>query len=151
MPGVVAVVLIALIAGGYFLFQSNQSSQTASTPTTMESPATNSSSQSSDPNQASAFKDGTYTATGNYTSPGGEEELGVTLTIKDGVVTESVVEPRATRPNSVRFQGIFSENYKPLVIGKNIDQLSLGKVSGSSLAPKGFNEAVEEIKAQARS
>jgi uncharacterized protein with FMN-binding domain len=100
--------------------------------------------------QASTYQDGTYTVEGDYVSPGGAEQLGVSVTLKNGVITESVVTPKAERPMSVHFQGIFVENYKPLVIGKSIDEVKLDKVSGSSLAPKGFNDAIEKIKAEAK-
>jgi hypothetical protein len=98
----------------------------------------------------SEYKDGKYSAVGNYTSPGGAEELGVTLTITKGIVTDSEVEVKATRPMSKMKQTDFSEHYKPQVIGKNIDEISLTKVSGSSLSPKGFNDAVEKIKTEAK-
>lgn len=99
---------------------------------------------------AGSYKDGSYTMVGQYVSPGGDEEIGVTVTLKDNVITEAEVKPMATRPNSVTFQGIFAENYKPFVIGKNINDVKLDKVSGSSLSPKGFNDAIEKIKAEAR-
>lgn len=102
-------------------------------------------------NTGADYKNGTYTATGNYISPGGAEELGVAITIVDNVITAADVESRAKRPNSVRYQGIFVSNYKPLVVGKRIDEVELTTVSGSSLSPKGFNEALSEIKKQARS
>ena len=97
------------------------------------------------------YRDGTYEAVGNYVSPGGSEELGVKVTLKNDVITDSSVTPHATRPNSVTFQGIFTENYKSFVIGKNIDEVHLTKVSGSSLAPGGFNDALDKIKSQAKS
>lgn len=90
----------------------------------------------------------TYSATGNYTSPAGPEELGVTLTIDKGIVTDATVEPKATNEFSKKWQGVFQSNFKPLVVGKDIATLKLNAVSGSSLAPKGFNDAVEKIKAQ---
>ncbi len=99
----------------------------------------------------SNYESGTYEATGNYISPGGAEEIDVTLTIEDGVVVDSHVEPRATRDISVVMQNDFADNYKEFVIGKSIDEVSLTKVSGSSLTPNGFNDAVEKIKGQARS
>ncbi len=99
---------------------------------------------------ASPYKDGTYTATGHYSSPGGAETIGVSLTLKDGVITDATVTPEATRPMSMRMQGMFTENYKPLVVGKSLDEVSLTKVSGSSLTPKGFNDAVAQIKTEAQ-
>ncbi len=97
------------------------------------------------------YQDGTYQATGKYISPGGEREIAVSVTLKDGVVTDSTFEGFATDPASKRFQGEFAEGFKPLVVGKNIDELNLQKVSGSSLTPKGFMDALESIKTQAQS
>lgn len=96
------------------------------------------------------YKDGTYTADGNYTSPAGQEEVGVTLTLANGVVTDASFEGKATNPGSKMMQGKFSEGYKAMVVGKSIDEISLGVVNGSSLAPKGFMDAVAKIKAEAK-
>lgn len=97
----------------------------------------------------SAYKDGTYTAVGTYRSPAGAEEMGVTLTLKDNTITDVVIEPKATVPISKNIQTMFSENVKSIVVGKKISDVKLDKVSGASLTPKGFNDAVEKIKAQA--
>lgn len=112
----------------------------------------NTPSSETDPINTQAFKAGTYSEIGMYTSPGGEEELGVTLTLDEsGLITDSQVEVKATRPISKTRQEDFESNYKESVIGKNISELSLGKISGSSLTPKGFNNALEKIKAEAAS
>ncbi|MBI4836568.1 MAG: FMN-binding protein [Candidatus Abawacabacteria bacterium] len=102
-------------------------------------------------NTSSTYKDGTYSVQGTYISPGGPESIAVKLTVQKGVVTDAEVIPAAVLPMSQRFQGEFVSGYKQLVIGKSIDELNLGRVSGSSLTPKGFNDAVAKIKAQARS
>ncbi len=98
----------------------------------------------------SQFKDGSYTSEGNYTSPAGPEAIKVTLTLSNGVITNSTVVSEATATFSKRYQGMFVDNYKQYVIGKNIDSLKLDKVSGSSLTPKGFNDAVAKIKVSAK-
>lgn len=99
----------------------------------------------------SAYKDGTYSAVGNYVSPGGAEDVKVSLTLKDGIVTDSTFEAHSPRPMSARFQGQFAAGYKTLVVGQPIADLKLGAVSGSSLTPMGFNDAVAKIQAQAKS
>lgn len=100
---------------------------------------------------ASLYADGTYSATGTYTSPGGKESLPVTLTLEGGVIVEVSVETPATNPASQKWQTVFAQNFQALVVGKNIDDLELTNVSGSSLTPKGFNDAVAQIKAEAQS
>jgi len=99
----------------------------------------------------SPYKDGTYTAMSTYQTPETTEPLTVTLTLKDGVVTDATVVGDPQVPETRRYQGIFIANYKQYVIGKNIGTLSLSQVSGSSLTSSGFNAAVAQIKAQAQS
>lgn len=96
------------------------------------------------------YKVGTYTADGSYVSPGGLEKVTVTLSIKDDVVTDTSFQGTSDVSKSERFMGIFASNYKPLVIGQKLTDLNLTKVSGSSLTPMGFNDAVAKIKAQAK-
>lgn len=101
--------------------------------------------------QSVKYKNGTYSMTGNYVSPGGPREIGVKITLTDNGITEVEVIPTATDATSKRFQTEFVENFKPMVVGKNIDEVVLAKVSGSSLTPKGFNDAIEKIKVEAQS
>jgi hypothetical protein len=166
MNPIVPVAIIGLIviaAIGFFAFQGQSGQQQETTGPAMEqvTQAPTGAAQMDDtsemtqeePSVASdaAYKNGTYTAVGNYTSPGGAERIGVTVTIEDGVIVDSEVSTEyAERPNTVRFQGIFQENFEPLVVGKNIDEVQLDKVAASSLAPKGFNDALEQIKQEAR-
>lgn len=102
-------------------------------------------------NAESQYKAGTYSTVGAYTSPGGPEEIGVSLTIsKDGIIESADVEIMATHPTSKQVQTTFAENYTTQVVGKDIDTLTLTNVSGSSLTPKGFNDALSKIKSEAR-
>jgi uncharacterized protein with FMN-binding domain len=99
---------------------------------------------------ASEYKDGTYTATGKYVSPGGNQQITVALTVKDGVVTDSSVTEGSVDPTSKQFQAMVIANYKTLVIGKKLSEINLTKISGSSLTPKGFMDAVAQIKVKAQ-
>lgn len=65
------------------------------------------------------------------------------------MVTDATAQPQAEQPISKKMQQVFSQNFKGMVVGKNINEVTLDKVSGSSLTPKGFNDAVEQIKTQA--
>lgn len=95
------------------------------------------------------YKDGTYKAVGTYDTPEGEESVTVSLTLKDGVVSDANVTANATGGRSLRYQQMFIGGYKAVVVGKSIEALSVGKVSGSSLTPIGFNNALSQIKTQA--
>jgi len=95
------------------------------------------------------YKDGTYSATGAYMSPGGQDHVTVSLTLKDDIVTSATVTAVGDN-TSRRYQSMFISSYTPYVVGKDVSTLKLSKVSGSSLTSMGFNAAVEQIKAQAK-
>lgn len=100
--------------------------------------------------KAQAYKDGTYAATGSYKSPAGIEKIGVSFTLKDGVVTDATVTAEAGDPRSMSFQQKFIDGYKQYVVGQKLDSIHfVDAVSGSSLTPQGFNDAVAEIKSEA--
>lgn len=97
------------------------------------------------------YKNGIYTQAGMYTSPAGPEEIDVKLTIKNSIIVKTQLTPKATNLISKSKQTGFAKEYASYVVGKNINDLRLGKIAGASLTPKGFNDAVEKIKAQAKS
>ena len=96
-----------------------------------------------------AYADGTYDAEGSYTSPGGNESVGVSLTLESGVVTAVTVTPESENPTGQEYQTRFATGISGEVVGKSLDELDVTKVSGSSLTSGGFNDAVETIKADA--
>lgn len=96
------------------------------------------------------YKDGTYSADGNYVSPNGTETVGVQLTLASGTVTDVKITEHPSNPNTRKFQGEFSGGIADQVVGKNIDDLKISKVAGSSLTSGGFNQALERIKSQAQ-
>ena len=113
-------------------------------PTTSQTPP-------ADTGKRSVYKDGTYSATGSYNSPGGPDQLGVTVTISNDVIADVSVTSGAGDRTSQRYQNMFISSYKQFVVGQDISSLNLGKISGSSLTPIGFNDALAKIKTQAKS
>lgn len=95
------------------------------------------------------YKDGTYSADGTYMTHAGPETVHIGVTLKNGVITDTTFQATPRARMSARYQGMFAANYKPLVVGKNIGSVHLSKVSGSSLTPMGFNQALDKIKAEA--
>ncbi|MES3005834.1 MAG: calcium-binding protein [Patescibacteria group bacterium] len=141
------LVVIAGIIGLTSLSKgASEAEQSAATSTDMNTPVTSAPTEIINPNK---YKDGTYSAEGNYISPGGSEHVGVSITIKDDTVVASNFTIGAERPTSVQMQTQFASGYKQFVIGKKLDEVSVGKVSGSSLTPKGFNDAIAKIKIEA--
>lgn len=105
-----------------------------------------------DSEESALYSDGTYVAEGSYQSPAGPESINVTLTVENDVITAVEVESLATNATSIDFQGKFVGGISTEIVGMNLDELEgVGNVAGSSLTPKGFNEALATIKAQAAS
>lgn len=98
----------------------------------------------------SLYVDGTYQSNGTYNSPAGVDSLGVSLTIKNDVVTAVNVSVLATNEGSIYFQNLFADSIADFVVGKSLEDLTgVSVVNGSSLTPIGFNQALANIKAEA--
>ena len=108
------------------------------------------------------YADGTYTAEGSYATPESVETVTVTLTIADDTVTDVEVtgDPQARESEQYQSQfiggiiwtytiGSFCGGITDEVVGKSLDDVSVSRVSGSSLTSGGFMQAVELIKAEA--
>lgn len=154
---IIVVLVVAVLAGGYYLMQQSNEQTTTNTVATTDTTSTTSNATNSDDTTASTeseessttYADGTYEATGSYSSPGGQEEIEVSVTLDDDVITDATVTSLASNPTSKQYQAAFISGYKSLVVGKSIDDVDLDVVSGSSLTPIGFNNAIEQIKQDA--
>lgn len=151
LAALVIVVLLGIAAGAVVLADKNKDSQ-QSTPTSSQTSGTSSTSTSSTSTaDANAqYKDGTYTQEGSYITPGGQESITVTVTLKNGIVTDSSVQNIANNRDSREYQSLFTNNYKSKVVGKPIGEISLSRVAGSSLTSSGFNDALEQIRNSAK-
>lgn len=96
-----------------------------------------------------AYADGTYTAEGSYATPESVEEISVTVTLEDDVVTAVEVTGNPTKRESEQYQSQFIGGIADAVVGKSIDEISVSRIAGSSLTSGGFNDAIETIKAEA--
>lgn len=100
--------------------------------------------------EESAYVDGEYSADGQYSSPAGAENVSLTVTLEGGVIVDASFEADSEHPTSQKLQQQFQEGFLEEVQGANIDEVNLDVVNGSSLTPKGFNDALEKIKSEAR-
>lgn len=98
------------------------------------------------------YTDGDYEATADYQSPRGTETIDVAVTLKGDVITDVTVTSKSIDPPAevIRFQGEFEDGIAAVVEGKNIDELDVHRVGGSSLTSSGFNEAIHQIKVKAK-
>ncbi len=141
--GLLAIALVVILGLGIFFFSPNAKEE-------MKKAMSSLSNNSKNASIATVYRDGEYKQEGDYTSPAGPEKIDVDITLKSGIVTQSIVTSKAEHAKSKYMQGVFLENYKQYVVGKNIKDLNLSKVAGSSLTPQGFNDALNKIKAMAK-
>lgn len=149
----IIVFIVFCIGAGLIIAHHSKDASTADSSaasTSATADATASGAASSDNSAASNFTDGTYTATGTYQSPAGPEGVKVTVTLKNDVITDSTVTSEATDGESKHYQAMFISGYRTYVNGKNIADVNVGKVSGSSLTGTGFNNALIQIMQEAK-
>lgn len=149
VAALIVIVLVGIVASVVIIVNTNNKSNTTDT-TGFVTDSNDTQNAATDSTDVSEYKDGTYSATGTYLSPGGRESVELTVTIKDGVITDTSLKADAASRESEEHQELFIDNYKTLVVGKSINGLSLSRVAGSSLTSNGFNDALDEIRDDAR-
>ena len=117
---------------------------TAAPPTTPATPAASTAT-------SSGYIDGTYTATSSYYVPRSTESIQVSLTLKNGIITDSSIKNSESNRESAQYQQSFASIYKSYVTGKNISGLNLSYVAGASDTTQGFDDAMSKIQNQAKS
>jgi uncharacterized protein with FMN-binding domain len=150
--GLIVVVLLSTAATTGVVLVKNSPNSSASSNTTQSSMAasTYGASQASS-STPSNYKDGTYTAQGSFDTPNGTEQIGVTIQLSSNSITSvSVDDSSIYSGTSFAYTERFISGLNSVVVGKNIDTVSVGRISGASLTPIGFNAALDTIKSQAK-
>lgn len=144
--GIVIVVLLGIAATAVFIASINTERNDSIASAEMVTAGKS----SSDANLTSDFENGDYNAKGSYLTPGGTESIDVSVTLADSVVTSASIKQNAITGEAKEFQSRFASGFQAEVVGKNINEVNLSRVAGSSLTPIGFNSALEDIKDEAR-
>lgn len=98
-----------------------------------------------------ANKSESYTAKGNYKTPSGNEEVGVNITISNGVISNVSITNIATNNESSSYTYRFASSISSKVVGKTLDEAkNVSRVGGASETTKGFKSALTTIIAQAK-
>jgi len=147
--GIIAIVIILAIAG--FVYEKHAKQNMAATSMAPQKKMSALPQSSGSAMTTALYKDGTYSAEGDYITHVGQKHIKVTITLKNDIITSADVINEADDRMSQHFQDSFISGYKPLVIGKDITKVHLGKVAMSSLTPNGFNAALQTIEQQAKS
>ncbi len=145
MPYIIAVLVIAVLGIGFTLLQSNKVEETP-TPVVQEVAVPN-----TETTTTNDYRDGSHTTKVTYLTPMKSESiLDVTLMVTNDIVTDAQIvysQGAENDPNAQRFETA----YRTEVIGKDIDTLNLSRVGGASLTTSAFNEALANIKTDAKS
>jgi hypothetical protein len=70
--------------------------------------------------------------------------------VENDRITAVSVEPHAYVPRSLELQRAFAAAVPAVVVGRRLDDVHVGKLAGSSGRPDGFNDAIRQIRNQAR-
>lgn len=147
-----AVLVIGLVAFLFFRSKDSKEEMSTTTPTPDSSvPAASELPPSDSPAVQRKYKDGTYSAQGGYRSPAQDETMSIELVIENDAVSKATFFENPSNPTTAKMQGQFKAGFEQFVVGKNIDEINLTVVNGSSLTPKGFMDALAKIKVQAQS
>lgn len=161
---------VALVVGSIIIFNkksmksalstnSNTTPSNTSTDNTTTAPSTTtnatsmgdtSSSSSAPATTTSSYKDGTYSSTADFYTPEETDTIKVSLSVKDGVVSNVSAVTSTSSRESRQYDSAFLNAYKSYVVGKSLRGLNLNRVSGASLTTEGFNNALDMIRQQAQ-
>jgi uncharacterized protein with FMN-binding domain len=118
--------------------------------TSADSSSSSGTSANSTSDNTSTYKDGTYSADGSYVSPGGQEEIAVTVTVKSNLITAVTVKSVTADSEAAEYQSRFASGISAVAVGKSLASLSVSNVAGSSLTGQGFNSALATIRSEAK-
>ena len=98
------------------------------------------------------YANGTHSTITEYRAPNNARHIvTVNLTLADDTVTAATVSYSGDEvAASKNHQGNFSAAYQSQVVGKKLDTIALSRVGGASLTTGAFNQALANIKAEAR-
>lgn len=146
----VAILSIVIIAEGVTFFNHKHTEMDASSSIASPTSSTSTPAAATNSSSTATYKDGSYTTSGSYLSPGGQETINVSVTLKDSTVTATSIKQTADNQVSSSYQADFKQNFQKQVVGKKISTINLSRVSGSSLTSQGFNQALKQIETKAQ-
>jgi uncharacterized protein with FMN-binding domain len=146
--GLVVVALLAVGGTGAVILLGQKNGNPDVVKTTNDS--TNTTTDAPKSTSTATYKDGTYSATGNYISPNGDEKVGVTVALKNSIIETVSIETFGSNDEAKQYQASFKSGISDVVVGKNVNDVSVSRVASSSLTSTGFNRALDTIKTQAK-
>lgn len=120
--------------------------QSPSIPTTPTAPTT-----PTTPTNPSTYKAGSYSATAHYSVPHGESNsITVSATVStDGAISDVTTKHQYSDRESSYYIESFDSLVQSSVVGKNIENISVGRIGGASLTSGAFSKALTQISTDA--
>jgi len=88
---------------------------------------------------------GTFHLQSTYQVPSGAEPLDTTVTLKNDVITAVSGQNVALNEKSKKYQDAFIQGISGQIVGKNINDVNVTYVNGSSLTAQAFNKALHDL------
>jgi uncharacterized protein with FMN-binding domain len=136
---VIGIIGISVIVFLIFALSSDSSTNTSNNTVTADTGST------------TTYKDGDYSSSVSYTVQRNSEKMNVSLTIADNKVKSVDIENITSDRESKEYQDAFEGAYKKFVVDKNINSVSMSRVSGASETTDAFMKALQQIKNDAKS
>lgn len=104
------------------------------------------------PTATTVYQSAEFSAESTYIAPSrAKHKVNVTLTIANDIVTNSSVTFGGdVDKTSAGYQAKFTAAYKAQVVGKSLNSIALARVGGASLATGAYNNALTQIKTNAK-
>ena len=136
---IIVIVLVGIVASAAITINSQPGSNSET------------STQNDRTTEFTSYRDGTYEAQGTYVSPGGLQTINLSVTIENGTIVATSIAGVGSKDESLEYIQRFAGGYEAEVVGKAVNDVSLSRVAGSSLTSIGFNDALDQIKKDAKS
>ncbi len=99
----------------------------------------------SNDSSAETSLNGIFHLTSTYDSPAGPEPLDATVTIENDVITAVEAKNVAHAVKSKMYQDMFISGIAGQIVGKNIADVKVTYVNGSSLTAQAFDKALHAL------
>jgi len=115
-------------------------------PTTASAPSTPTDSVTPTTPAGSGYKDGTFQADASYRVERHQEQIGVTVSLQNGIITTVSIVNSESNSTSAFYQERFAQAFQAQVVGRPIADLKLPVIAGASKTTDGFNQAIDQVR-----
>ena len=145
---IILLMVASIVLAGCSTKKSSTTSKDNSHSTNMDM-ATDKTKNAMDQNHDTMMKllpDGVYETQKTYRYHAGTETVDISITVKDGVVTEASLVGINPNPVSRRYQQAVNDALPDLVIGKHLSEINLPRqISGSSLTTAALDDYLTSL------